>query len=73
MQGLVLTSTNDLACLPSAMQANNIPLLKVVTAWGMPSDSTTISELTKSERNVLRLMARGLANEAIATQPQNGA
>lgn len=34
----------------------------------LPHDTMAFPELTESERNVLRLMCRGLANEAIATQ-----
>ena len=33
-----------------------------------PSQPVSFPDLTESERNVLRLMARGLANEAIASQ-----
>src|SRR5215471_621032 len=44
MQGLVLTSVDNLSGLLDSMRANGIPLLKVVTGWGTDWNSEAIRQ-----------------------------
>jgi len=57
MQGLVLTSANNLAGLLDSMRANSIPLLKVVTGWGADWNSDTINRVCSMPSVLIRTVS----------------
>ena len=66
MQGLVLTSANNLTELLGSMRANRIPLLKIVTGWGVHWNSDAINQIC----SMPSLLVRTVSGDGKPLHPQ---